>query len=369
MKVFITCTPEFSQEKVHDVIKLLKSVPGELQYEFSKTLSDRRYIRLNNKFENIHQIESLTFDEYFGLIDGYRDYMEEEINDEDFVVLISSIKNDKEWFSRFNNRNIFIHGDEWDQYSDVDSKFSIAHQVIENIFQSLCNINLVDWRNEPNLHLDTTGCINDICQPKDPIKIKFLAANICESCEERYKKEGVSVYIVDQIINTIELIRDQFSIAKRFINETRRERVFVDEEGKVFIGDRYVKMADMQRVTYIYFLKNLQGVLSKDLCKYQPQFEEIYRMVKTNCDQYATTRLCCNTITFPSKTEKIKRTFDTYKKRVEDDIAKVFGRTVAKLYCIHNVTNDDNERVFKVNLQPTDIDVQIKPKKERKRKK
>lgn len=371
MKVFLTCTPEFPQENVNEVIEILQSVPGELNYEFSKVLSDKRFIRLNEKFENIHQIENLSFEEYFGLIDGYRDYLEDEINDEDFVVLISTIKNDKEWFSRFDGRNIFIHGDEWDQYSNVDSKFAIAHQVVENIFQSLCNIDLVNWREEPNLHLEITGCINDICQPKDPIKLKFLSATICEACEKRYKKEGVSIYVVDQIINTIELIRKQYTIANRFVRETKRDIVSVSEDGEIFIGDRHIKMAVMPRITYIYFLKNLDGIRSEDLCQNKPAFEDIYTNVKTNPDEYAIQRLCCNTISYnkKDKPEKRKRTFDTYKKRVEDAIAEVFGKAVAQLYCIHSVTFNDNKSGFKVNLQPSDVEIRLIPKKDRQKKK
>ena len=135
MNVHITCTPEFSFEKLEEIVSLLISIPGELRFIKGNPLTQVQYKRLNEKFTNIDQISSLEFDEFFDLVQWYREL--KDIHNNDFVILISSIRNSRNWFSAFNKKNIFIHGDEWDLISDVDSKFGLAYQCVGNIFHSL----------------------------------------------------------------------------------------------------------------------------------------------------------------------------------------------------------------------------------------
>ncbi len=57
--------------------------------------------------------------------------------------------------------------------SDVDSKFGIAYQCIENIFQSLIDLNIENTDLEPNIHKTSIGCINDYCENKPEILMKL----------------------------------------------------------------------------------------------------------------------------------------------------------------------------------------------------
>ena len=63
MKIYITCTPEFSSDKLKDVVSLLKSVPGELEFIDGKPITQAQFKRLNGKFEDISQILRLNFQE------------------------------------------------------------------------------------------------------------------------------------------------------------------------------------------------------------------------------------------------------------------------------------------------------------------
>ena len=143
MKVYLTSTPEFSHEKLEEVVNLLLSIPGELKFIKCDPLTEAQFNRLCNRREDLSQIRSLNFEEYSDLIQGYREITKTPDNnpftEDEFIVIISSIRHDLNWFSAFNKRNIFIHGVEWDLISDVDSKFGIAYECIENIFQSLIN--------------------------------------------------------------------------------------------------------------------------------------------------------------------------------------------------------------------------------------
>ena len=88
MNIHITCTPEFSEDKLDEIVALLSSVPGELKFFKGRLLSPSRFNRLNANIEDISTVKSLTFEEYFDIIQGYRELM--EISESDFVILISS---------------------------------------------------------------------------------------------------------------------------------------------------------------------------------------------------------------------------------------------------------------------------------------
>jgi hypothetical protein len=355
MKVYITCTLEFSTDKLKEVVALLNNVSGELEFIEGKQLTQSQYKRLNGKFENNSQISSLNFEEYFDLVQGYRELR--EIEDDDFVILISSIKHTGNWFSAFNKKNIFIHGDEWDLISNVDSKFGIAHQCVENIFQSLIDLDLNNVRAEPNIHMTAIGCINDFCGNKPDILLKLQSANICPSCFKRALDKGLTDYILAHIISILEVIRKEFVISKNFQRQTKLDKVIIDDKGNVMIGHRIIKMDVLPKVMYICFLKNIDGFPTNKLCENKIQFDEIYNIIKKNPDEFAINKMCCNTIRYKDRIERIKPTFETYRSKIRTALKEKLGDTISNYYAV-NLTEDQNKQnIFKVPLTEDQFEV------------
>ena len=52
MNVILTCTPEYSPIKLAEIVKLLQSIPGELNFIEGKPLTQAQFKRANEKFEN-----------------------------------------------------------------------------------------------------------------------------------------------------------------------------------------------------------------------------------------------------------------------------------------------------------------------------
>lgn len=358
MNIHITCTPEFSEGKLDEVISLLSNVPGELCLEKGRLLTHAQFKRLNNKFENINQISSLSFEEYFDLIQGYRELI--EISDDDFVIIISSIRNTRKWFSAFNGKNIFIHGVEWDLYADVDSKYGIAYQCVENIFQSLIELNIDNIDSEPNIHKTAIGCINDYCGYKPDILKKLQSANICPSCYERSVKKGVDDFIMAHIVAIMEEVRKEFVISRRFSRQTELKKIKVDEKGNITVGDRLIKMEILPKVMYIGFLKNISGIPSNQICANSNQFEIIYGLLRKNRDEYSIRRMCCGTIEYKSKTERIKSTFHIYRTKLKEALTKVLGATITNYYHVNLVEDENRQELYKVNLASENIDIDPK---------
>ena len=358
MNVYITCTPEFSSDKLDEIVSLLKSVPGELEFKKREPLTQTQYRRLNEKFENINQISSLSFEEFFYLIQDIRERIPAiDIDESDFVILISSIKHTGNWFSAFNKKNIFIHGDEWDLVSNVDSKFGIAHQCVENIFQSLIDLDLSNVRAEPNIHMTAIGCINDFCGHKPDILQKLQSANICPSCFKRALDKEVTDYVLAHIISILEVIRKEFVISKNFQRQTKLDKVIIDDKGNVMIGNRIIKMDVLPKVMYICFLKNIDGFPTNKLCENKTLFDEIYKIIKKNPDEFAIIKMCCNTIRHRDRIERIKPTFETYRSKIRIALKEKLGDTISNYYAV-NLTEDQNKQnIFKVPLTEDQFEV------------
>jgi hypothetical protein len=349
MNVHITCTPEFSFEKLEEIVSLLISIPGELKFIKGKPLTQVQYKRLNEKFENIDQISGLEFEEFFELVQWYRELR--EIGDNDFVILISSIRNTRNWFSSFNEKNIFIHGDEWDLISDVDSKFGLAYQCVGNIFHSLMELKINDF------HKTAIDCISDFCGHKPDILKKLRSANICQSCYERSVNKGISDLIMTHIISIMEEIRKEFVISKKFSRQANLEKVQIDSKGKITIGGKIIKMDLLPRVMYICFLKNINGFPTEQLCENKDKFEKIYRLIKKNPDEYAIIKMCCNKINYSNRIERRKPTFETYRSKIRRALIDKLGQTLSNYYSVNLVEDQNKQNFFKVKLKKENLDI------------
>lgn len=360
MKVHIIRTPEFSSEKLNEIVAVLASVPGDINFSRSDDFTQTQIIRANRQFEDVSQIVSLSFQEYNNIINEYRYAYHEKVKGDDFVILISSIRNNRNWFSAFDKRNIFIHGVEWDLISNVDSKYGIAYQCVENIFQSLIDLDIENYTHEPNIHMKAIGCINDFCHYKPEILIKLQSANICPSCIERSIKKGVSDLVMTHIVAIMEEIRKEFVISKKFTKEAKLNKVKIDPKGNVTVGDKPIKLNTLPKVMYICFLKNIDGIPTDEVCKNENQFEKIYRLLKTNPDKYAVRKMCCSTIKYPNKTERIKSTFETYRSKIKMVLIQQLGQTLSNFYHVNLVENKENQNIFKVNLTRDYLDIDPK---------
>lgn len=357
MNIYITSTPEFSTDKLQEVVDLLSGIAGEMKFIHSKPLTINQAKRLNPKFENINCIDSLSFDELFDYMSDHKDIR--EVDETDFLVLVTSIRNNQNWFSAFNDKNIFVHGDEWDMISDVDSKFGIAHQCIENIFQSLIKLDIDNVMEEPNIHMKSIGCINDFCGDKREILQKLQSANICDSCFDRAVNGDVSGNVMAHIVEILEFIRKQFVISRNFSRTVKPQNITVDSNGTISVGDHEIKMEIMPKTLYIYFLRNLAGLQTNKLCNEVEEFEKIYATLnRKNPDLFSVTKMCCNKVKYSdTEVKKFKPTLETNRSKVKGALKKKLGELLCSKYAINRVKGEDNANIFKINLNQDNIQI------------
>jgi len=309
MKVYLIKTPEYETENFREVSDLLSSFDGVMEfipsfYEFDK--NEFYFLRYelfpHHNFEYPSNDTAIKFDpdrgnplswrELFSLCSFYREVF--KIEDESFVVLLTKRKNALNWFSATDeSKNIFVHTAEWEQYTKVNSKYPIAYQVVENIIQSLMNIDISNVPNE-YVHEPLKGCMNDFCDNKTQIIIKLQTANICETCVQKIKDEKVDAKILKQSRTIFNGIRNEFIFQEEEEPTPEPSRIIVDGKGKIHLPEHNleIRLNPLFKTLYLFFLSKPEGVTLPQLSNFRHELFSIYKKLRPGAsDEDATARI------------------------------------------------------------------------------
>jgi hypothetical protein len=278
MKIFITGTPEVTNQLISNVVELLNKFNGELKFIKLKNLEKERFNVICPNIENINNTSELSFDQLFELCKGVR-LINTEIKNTDHIVLLTSLKNDKNWFSASIKKDTFIDTNNWNEITNSDPKFGIGYQVVENIFQLLIGINYRNAHNHSNVHHTDEFCINEMCINKQKVIVKLKSADICDSCINLASEMKVKDEIVEEILLIINYIRENL-IARVLSTPIELEKVNIDKAGIITIGSNVLKSQEIPKTLFVFFLTNSKGVKSLELSNHIDLVFNIYSKFK-----------------------------------------------------------------------------------------
>lgn len=310
MIVHLIKSPEYEVENYKKVVDLLKSVPGPIQflstsYEFDRSefyflqydLTDFHPFVYPSKTEKI-QFEPrrgnpLSWDELFQLCDFYRSTF--GVPDQDFVILLTKRKNSLNWFSAFESterKNIFVHTAEWKYYTDfenLESEYPIAHQVAENIFQVLMEVDIINLPNK-HAHFPSISCINDICGNKLEVINKLKSGGICMACINEIKAKIHNYDIIRQLKLVLNKVRDRFEDLVFDTMKPERSSLTINDNMVNFVGyQKSFRLTDLRLALYIFFLVEVPegGISLMDLRTEANKqlLVNIYMSVSSNSDE------------------------------------------------------------------------------------
>ena len=350
MKVIITATPEYSIDQQNEIVSLLKETPGEMEFKLGNQLTFRQYRKTKPMSNDAEITQGITFEESYDLCETYRDQI--DIPDDNYVVMITSIVNDCQWYSAYEGKNIFVYTNGLDNFSEADSKYGISFQIVENIFQSLLMLNLKRLDSEPNIHFTPIGCINDFCKYRESILIKLRVADICKSCTDKAIAMNVSPKIMRQISVITEVIRTAYINKNKVQPSVTPEKVSIDNNANITIGGREINLDPRLKVIFIYFLKNPKGLTTMEFCSHKEDFFRIYQSISVNADIEIIKRMCCK----DRKSEK-PTTFKAYRSKLKLSLEKQLGEPLAKFYIIERTEITKSNFSFKINLSPDYLDI------------
>lgn len=288
MNIYITATPDIPTSLIEDVCKELNQVKGVMNFIPTNSLTQIELKRIDTSLENINNEGLFPFTKFFNICHGYR--LIKNLNDSDFAVVLTSIRNSQNWFSASESRNIFIDTNDWNQFTGKDPKYGICYQIIENVFQSLIGITHNNAEGHPNVHLENIGCINDMCGKKSTVILKLRTADICPSCQEKASELGVDWNIMNQIQEIMESIRKNVRSLNTY-SEVKLEKVIIDKTGKITVGTKEIGMNELPSTLFIFFLNQQRAISKTSLQGLKREILRIYERVKGKGDEETIERL------------------------------------------------------------------------------
>jgi hypothetical protein len=351
MKIHIITSPELSPALFTKTIELLSAIQGAISFSFDKeavlnfdldeiaqyTFPDVEDFETSISEKVIakrHICESITFpytqqeaswDTLFKKCASYRH--QRRIPNDEFVVLLTTMANDKNWFAALDEKmpyNGFIHTDDWSHYIDCPAEFPIAYEVIALMLQKFMFSGMYDVRT--SVHTTPVGCVNDMCIQKREIILKLRTADICRSCMDRIK-DKLPAPAIHHALQIMESLRVKMLYAQNFKQESPLSNLILTPHHKLFLpefGQIEIKLRPLEKALYYLFLDHPEGIFLSSLSDYRQDLYTIYsRLSNTGMLQEMKGRIDDMTNALNnSASEKISRIKRVFEEAVGHELAK-----------------------------------------------
>ena len=132
------------------------------------------------------------------------------------------------WFAHEDRSASIITYNSWNElYAPPSLKSYLIFEIVQSLINYAADINEYVLLRRL-VHEQPTGCMNDMCENKEEIKIGISAGFICPSCRSVYRQYGVSEEAILSIEKILEISRCE-ALGKNLPKEAYRN------EKKVFI--------------------------------------------------------------------------------------------------------------------------------------
>ncbi len=367
MNIYIASTPGVDSSIFESTFKLLKSVPGPLKFN-SLNKIDFSYLSELNPDSEYSKFQ-ITFFELEEIANKLRN--KNKLSSNDFIVILTELKLDftfisnKDWFGYFNEKNIFIRTYGWEDYSKNKPQITIAHQVVENIFQSLSGYK---FERLTGYHKRAIGCINDFCHNDYDIELKLRAAYICRQCIEVAVKNNVGIDVLNQIKRFISFFRDDLLDYESIIELIGIPELKIDANGDIFIGGKEIPMDQINKTLYIFtIIRRGDKISSRYLKESFKVLEKLYFGIKKNAmTNKAVYRLVGkvpidldNEIYEDIENEKMKKYIKDKRNEIKTELKKAIGEEMAEIFKIGSVKCNESFHVESCSIFPENEQLKI----------
>ncbi|MBS1631692.1 MAG: hypothetical protein JST10_03865 [Bacteroidetes bacterium] len=359
MKVHLIKTPEYEIEHFNEVYDFLCSFDGPIQFIPSTYVFNASqfeflgYSNLKNE-EGVKKLlfditmkTSLSWEHLFSLCSYYRSTF--NINDSDFVVLLTLRSNTLNWFSHTENKNVFIQTSDWDRYTNSNPKYPIAYQIAENIMQSLMQVDMINIPND-NIHIEPRGCMNDFCENKEQIILKLRTADICQDCREKIEEEKIDPKIANHVFEIFEGIRTELLFKQKHKKQEQPVPIIINEKKQILLpslGNLEIRLTPLFKTLYIFYLIHNEGVRLADLNDFKTELLSIYRKLSVRDDNEMSKRSIDDLV------DAFGNSFSQKKSKINSKITELLGDPLAYFYRIEGERGEP----FKINLPAHLIDI------------
>ena len=318
---------DFSEDDyVENVIlnqdKFEKGIKNDVCYSMSEISSSKKEYR---KFTFPITRKASKWETLFDKCNNYR--LRRGINNDEFVILLTEISNDKNWFASLDEKmptNGFIHTSDWNHFIKCNDAFPIAYEVIALLLQKHMFNDYDELRT--SVHIDPIGCVNDMCLEKKDIKLKLRTADICADCMNKLKAK-LSFAEIHQALNIMESLRVKMLFSQNFKQNVPLSKLIIYERKRIFLpdfGNIEIKLRPLEKTLYFFYLDHPEGVGLSFLRGKREEMYEHYRKISSlgSLDEMKGRIDEMVDVTKNSAFEKISRIKAVFVKAIGEELAK-----------------------------------------------
>lgn len=258
MTVRIFCLSEKNMEDVEYMIEMLSKDIGPLKFRLQKHITNEKFYKFHNSldkvsFDDFNHISELINDKY-------------QLNYNFFNVILTEkqidsptnkFKTSKDWYSFYSDRTIIVKTNGWDEATEGKPYLGVAHQIIENLFQSLGNIDLYELNLFDSVHKKTKTCINDFCETIEETNGKIRSGHICKQCYENAMPHIGNETLV-QIRSILRRIRNRITEDYEIPVSDRERKIEINNNLDIIIGGVHLDWGKSKNLHpyYLFYLLN-----------------------------------------------------------------------------------------------------------------
>lgn len=260
MKVQIASfSPDFDED-VENIIGMFNKDKGPITFQkFTVDYGSDYY----KKYEEFTQLKIEDINEISQLL---RKESRSIMEDSDFLAIVTPKKLDiplltvpkqKDWNSVFISFNLAVNCTRWDKITEGRPYLAVAHQIIENIFQALSEIEINSQKLYQKIHIDTEVCINDYCKNLEETKGKIRSGFICKTCTEQALRFSDKSYVL-QIKNILRRISERLNDNYDFTPTKEELKIKIDQYTEIYLGGKRIDFgkSKIAKLCYLFYLIN-----------------------------------------------------------------------------------------------------------------
>jgi len=369
MDIHLVRSAEVDKELFTRIVDLLQTIPGPIRITCNKDslinfdrdeverqmiADEDEWFRQNQFCESdvfeSHEVsmpafpferDTISWESLFAKAETYR--RDNGILTAQFVILITDIPNESNWFAALDEKNPFngfIHAGDWEFIINCSAAFPVAYEVIALLLQKYLFNGVVELRQK--IHQTAIGCVSDFCMNKKEIILKLRTADICPACMHTLK-ERLPMNVIHHARMLMESLRVKMLFAQNFRQEVPLSRLVITPQKKIFLPDfdnQEVKLRPLEKALYFLFLEQPEGIYLSNLCDHREKLYNIYTGLSNRgmLDEMKIRIDNMTNVLSNSASEKISR--------IRQVFEELIGLDLAEYYIIRGEVGD----VKKINL-------------------